>query len=61
MTTLTTMTMTTRTTTTIVLMSQESFQLRRLDISGLDLTLVPADCLAAALTNLEQVEPVMAN
>ena len=42
-------------------MSQERFELRRLDISGLDLTLVPADCLASALTNLEQVEPVMAN
>ena len=40
---------------------QEMFKLRRLDISGLDLTLVPADCLATALTNLEQVEPVMAN
>jgi len=33
----------------------ERFKLRRLDISGLDLTLVPADCLASALTNLEQV------
>ena len=55
MTTLTTMTMTTRTTTTIVLMSQESFQLRRLDISGLDLTLVPPNSLALALTKLEQV------
>jgi len=34
---------------------QESFRLRRLDISGLDLTLVNPDSLARALTKLEQV------
>jgi hypothetical protein len=33
----------------------ESFRLRRLDISGLDLTLVPPNSLALALTKLEQV------
>ena len=46
---------TTNTTTTIVAMSQESFRLRRLDISGLDLTLVPPHSLALALTKLEKV------
>ena len=45
----------TTTTHTIAAMSQESFRLRRLDISGLDLTLVPPHSLALALTKLEQV------
>ena len=53
-------TITTTTTTSmiiirIVMMLQESFRLRRLDISGLDLTLVAPDSLARALTKLEQV------
>ena len=45
----------TTTTHTIAAMSQESFRLRRLDISGLDLTLVPPHSLALALTKLEEV------
>ena len=39
----------------IVVMLQEVFRLRRLDISGLDLTLVNPHSLALALTKLEQV------
>ena len=45
----------TTTTIIIVVMLQEVFRLRRLDISGLDLTLVNPHSLALALTKLEQV------
>ena len=47
------------TTIIIVVMLQEDFRLRRLDISGLDLTLVDPHYLALALTKLEQVRKTM--